>query len=140
MTWFGTGELQKVMFLALAFTVFLVPATIGAVDAVPDVYLRTASTLGASRATLIFRVLVPVAAPGIWQSMRTAFGVGWTYLVLTEVVVRDGGLGDLIEIANRRGPREHVYLIIILITLIAWIADILWVQLGNLLFPYRRTR
>jgi len=140
MAWFGIGEKQKVMFLALAFAIFLLPAVIGAIDGVPDIYLRTASTLGASRLTLVFRVLIPVAAPAIWQGMRLAFGVGWTYLVLTEVVVREGGLGDLIEISRRRGPQEHVYLIIILITLIAWIADIAWVQLGRLLFPYRRSR
>jgi ABC-type nitrate/sulfonate/bicarbonate transport system permease component len=140
MAWFGIGEKQKVMFLALAFGIYLLPAVIGAIDGVPDIYLRTASTLGASRRTLVFRVLIPVAGPGIWQGMRLAFGVGWTYLVLTEVVVREGGLGDLIEISRRRGPPEHVYLIIILITLIAWIADIAWVQLGHLLFPYRRTR
>jgi ABC-type nitrate/sulfonate/bicarbonate transport system permease component len=140
MSWFGIGETQKVMFLALAFGIYLLPMVIGAIDAVSDIYLKTASTLGASRFQMIFRVLIPVALPGIWQGMRLAFGVGWTYLVLTEVVVREGGLGDLIEISRRRGPQEHVYLIIILITLIAWIADICWVQLGYLLFPYRRPR
>ena len=133
--WFGIHEEQKIMFLALAFGIYLLPTVIGAIDSVPDIYLKTASTLGASRFDLVFRVLVPVALPGIWQGMRLAFGVGWTYLVLTEVVVREGGLGDLIEISRRRGPQEHVYLIIILITLIAWIADILWVQIGHFLFP-----
>lgn len=140
MAWFGTGETQKIMFLALAFAIYLLPSVIGAIDAVPDIYLRTAATLGAKRRTQVFRVLIPVAGPGIWQGMRLAFGVGWTYLVLTEVVVAEKGLGYLIEISRRRGPREHVYLIIILITLIAWIADIAWVQLGKLLFPYRRSR
>lgn len=138
--WFGIHEQQKVMFLALAFGIYLLPTVIGAIDAVPEIYLKTASTLGASRFQMVFRVLIPVALPGIWQGMRLAFGVGWTYLVLTEVVVREGGLGDLIEISRRRGPQEHVYLIIILITLIAWVADICWVQLGYLLFPYRRLR
>jgi len=140
MSWFGTGEEQKVVFLAMAFGIYLLPMVIGAIDAVPDVYLKTASTLGASRFELVFRVLVPVAMPAIWQGMRLAFGVGWTYLVLTEAVVMDGGLGTLIVMSQRRGPREHIYLVIILITLVAWIADILWVQLGRLFFPYRRAR
>jgi ABC-type nitrate/sulfonate/bicarbonate transport system permease component len=140
MSWFGTGELQKVFFLAMAFGIYLLPMVIGAIDAVPEVYLKTASTLGASRLDQVFRVLIPVALPGIWQGMRQAFGVGWTYLVLAEAVVMDGGLGTLIVISQRRGPREHIYLVIILITLVAWVTDIVWVQLGYLLFPYRRPR
>src|ERR1035437_7655440 len=70
MAWFGTGEKQKVIFLAMAFGIYLLPMVIGAIDAVPDIYLRTASTLGASRLDLVWRVLVPVALPGIWQGMR----------------------------------------------------------------------
>lgn len=139
MSWFGIGELQKVFFLALAFGIFLLPQVVTAIEKVPEVYLRTASTLGATRMQTVFRVLVPVAMPDIWHAMRLAFGVGWTYLVLTEVVVLERGLGALVAIAQRRGPREHIYLVIVTITLIAWGADLLWVWLGRKLFPYQRS-
>ena len=140
MSWFGTDELQKVVFLAMAFAIFLLPAVVTAIDAVPEVYLRTAYTLGAGRFQSIRRVLVPVAAPDIWHSMRLAFGVGWTYLVLAEVVVKTGGLGDLIDTARRRAMSGRVYLVIVIITVIAWVSDILWQQLGQLMFPYKRSR
>jgi NitT/TauT family transport system permease protein len=138
MAWFGIGELQKVVFLALAFGIYLLPLVVQAVDAVPEVYLRTAYTLGATRWQAIWRVLVPVALPDVWQAMRLAFGVGWTYLVLAEVVVRAGGLGDLFEHAKRYGKREDIYLVVVLITIIAWCSDLLWSGLGRWLFPYRR--
>jgi NitT/TauT family transport system permease protein len=138
MSWFGTDELQKTMFLAAAFAIYILPLVVKAVSSVPDVYLRTVYTLGASRWQTIRHVLVPIAAPDIWHAMRLAFGVGWTYLVLTEVVVMVDGLGYLIEISRRRGPREHIYLTIVMITLIAWIADILWARIGDVLFPYRK--
>jgi len=140
MSWFGLDETQKIVFLAMAFGIFLVPMVVKAVDSVPDVYLRTAYTLGATRWQVIRRVLVPVALPDIWHGMRLAFGIGWTYLVLAEVVVKTGGLGDLIDTARRRGMSGRVYLVIVVITLIAWIADVIWNQLANLLFPYRRSR
>lgn len=138
MAWFGTDDSQKVIFLAMAFAIYLLPLVIAAIDKVPEVYLRTAYTLGASRFQAIFRVLIPIAMPDIWQSMRLAFGVGWTYLVLAEVVVLVDGLGYLIGISQRRGPREDIYLVILTITLIAWIADMVWNYLGYLLFPYKR--
>jgi ABC-type nitrate/sulfonate/bicarbonate transport system permease component len=140
MSWFGLDEIQKVVFLAMAFGIYLLPLVITAIDAVPDVYLRTAYTLGAGRWHVIMRVLVPVALPRIWHSMRLAFGIGWTYLVLAEVVVKAGGLGDLIDTARRRAMSGRVYLVIVIITLIAWVADLLWARIGNLLFPYEGSR
>jgi len=140
MSWFGLDESQKVVFLAMAFCIFLLPMVVRAVDAVPDIYLRTAYTLGATRWQIIRRVLVPVALPDIWHSMRLAFGVGWSYLVLAEVVVKAGGLGDLIDTARRRGWSGRIYLVILIITVIAWVADLIWARLGTLIFPYRRSR
>ncbi len=139
MSWFGLDESQKVVFLAMAFCIFLLPMIIRAVDSVPDIYLRTAYTLGATRWTIIRRVLVPVALPDIWHSMRLAFGIGWSYLVLAEVVVKSGGLGDLIDTARRRAMSGRVYLVIVIITVIAWIADLIWARLSSLFFPYRRS-
>jgi NitT/TauT family transport system permease protein len=140
MSWFGLEESQKVVFLAMAFSIFLLPMVIRAIDSVPDVYLRTAYTLGATRWHIIRRVLVPIALPDIWHSMRLAFGIGWSYLVIAEVVVKSGGLGDLIDTARRRAMSGRVYLVIIIITVIAWMADLLWERLGALFFPYRRSR
>jgi NitT/TauT family transport system permease protein len=140
MSWFGIGEVQKVVFLAMAFSIYLLPLVISGIDSVPDVYLRTAYTLGANRRQIIRRVLVPVAFPEIWHSMRLAFGIGWTYLVLAEVVVKTGGLGDVIDTARRRAMSGRVYLVIVIITLIAWVADLIWSRLGNVFFPYRRSR
>lgn len=140
MAWFGTGEKMKIVFLAMAFAIYLLPVIIQAIESVPDVYLRTSYTLGADRIQALMRVLIPIALPDIWHGMRLAFGVGWTYLVLAEVVVQEQGLGSLVAIAQRRGPREHIYLVILIITIIAWIADLAWVQLGYLLFPYKRSR
>jgi NitT/TauT family transport system permease protein len=138
MSWFGIDEFQKVMFLAMAFGIYLLPLVVTAIVSVPDIYLRTSYTLGASRLDVILRVLIPIALPDLWHAMRLAFGVGWTYIVLAEVVVMVDGLGFLIQNSFRRGPREHIYLVILVITLIAWAADLAWERLGRILFPYRR--
>jgi len=140
MSWFGIDELQKIMFLAMAFGIYLLPLVVKAIENVPDIYLRTSYTLGTTRLQVIYRVLIPIALPDLWHAMRLAFGVGWTYIVLAEVVVMVDGLGFLIQNSFRRGPREHIYLVILAITLIAWIADLAWERLGRALFPYRRSR
>jgi NitT/TauT family transport system permease protein len=134
---FGTGELQKVMFLALAFGIYLVPLFVAAVDAVDDTYLKTAYTLGASRGQAVSRVLLPISWPDIYQAMRLGFGVGWSYILLAEMVDVGRGLGGIIITSQRRGPREHIYLVLVAIVIVAFVTDKLWGALGRWLFPYR---
>ncbi|MBZ0114462.1 MAG: ABC transporter permease [Thermoanaerobaculia bacterium] len=134
---FGTGEKQKVAFLALAFMIYLLPLIVSAVDSVDDVYLKTAYTLGASRSQVVRKVLLGVAWPDIYQAMRLGFGIGWSYIILAEMVDIGRGLGGIIIISQRRGPREHIYLVLLVIVLFAFVTDKLWLWVGKRLFPYR---
>jgi NitT/TauT family transport system permease protein len=108
-----------------------------AMDKVDDVYIQTAYTLGASRWQVVSRVLCPVAAYDIWNAARVAFGVGWTYIILAEIIFSEAGLGQIIIIAQRRGPREYMYLVILIIAMLAWLTDLLFGLIGRLLFPYK---
>lgn len=137
---FGTGELQKVLFLALAFAIYLLPLIVQAVDAVDDIYLKTAYTLGASRSQAVRKVLLAVAWPDIFQALRLSFGVGWSYILLAEMVDIGKGLGGIIMTSQRRGPREHIYLVLVVIVAVAFLADKAWVAAGRRLFPYREAR
>jgi ABC-type nitrate/sulfonate/bicarbonate transport system permease component len=133
---FGTGELQKVMFLALAFGIYLVPLIVAAVDGVDDTYLKTAYTLGASRTQAVSRVLLPIAWPEIFRALRLGFGVGWSYILLAEMVDVGRGLGGIIITSQRRGPREHIYLVLLVIVAVAFLTDKVWAAAGRWLFPY----
>ncbi|MCG6921160.1 MAG: ABC transporter permease [Acidobacteriota bacterium] len=134
---FGTGESQKVAFLGLAFGIYLVPLFVAAVDAVDDTYLKTAYTLGATRWQAASRVLLPIAWPEIFQAMRLGFGIGWSYILLAEMVDVGRGVGGIIITSQRRGPREHIYLVLLIIVAVAFLTDKVWVALGRRLFPYR---
>ena len=86
------------------------------------------------------KVLVPVALASVWDALRLAFGIGWTYIILAEVVAAERGLGNLIIVSQRRGPREHIYLVLVVIVLLAFVVDKLLVVLGYGLFPHRRVQ
>lgn len=134
----GTGEKQKIGFLGLAFLVYLLPLIVGAVEKVDDVYLKTAYTLGASRAQVVSKVLLGISWADIFQSLRLGFGVGWSYILLVEMIDIEKGLGGIIIMSQRRGPREHIYLVLIIIVALAFLTDKIWAALGRYLFPYRQ--
>jgi len=138
MSLFGTDEKQKVMFLAIAFGIYLLPLFLKAIEEVDNVYLQTAYTLGATRAQVVTKILLGIAFPNIYDSMRMGFGIGWGYIILAEMVdMGSGGVGAMILISQRQGPREHIYLVLLIIVLIAFITDKLWEIGAEWAFPYR---
>ncbi len=137
LVWFGLGELQKVAFLFLAAIGFVIFDTTRAVLDVDERYLQTAYTLGADRKTTIFKVLVPLAMPDIVNSLRLLFGLAFGYIVLAELIDAKYGLGYIIQVAQRRGPREHIYLVLFVITIIAFSIDRLTLYAQKKAFPYR---
>lgn len=68
------------------------------------------------------------------------FGVGWSYILLVEMVDMSKGIGGLIMVSQRRGPREHIYLVLVFIVAVAFLTDRLWAYAGRKLFPYREAR
>ncbi|OGK08430.1 MAG: hypothetical protein A2W80_14705 [Candidatus Riflebacteria bacterium GWC2_50_8] len=136
---FGTTEQQKIMFLALGFTIYLLPLFVKALEEVDNVYLQTGYTLGARKYDVLNRILLPIALPNMFDAMRIGFGVGWGYIILAEMVdMGSFGVGTLILTSQRRGPREDIYLVLIAIVVLAFITDKIWDMVDRELFPYRR--
>jgi NitT/TauT family transport system permease protein len=139
MTWFGTGETQKIGFLFIGCFVALLPLVIKDIADVPAAFLDVAVTKGASQWQLVRYVLFPVAQGNIWDHLRGIYGVGWGWIIMAEVFVRpEYGLGGLIEVSTRRSHTDAVFAVIIVIVLIAVACDQLWRLGGELLFPYRK--
>lgn len=137
---FGIGETQKVMFIFLACVAFVLADTTTSILDVGQEYVDTAYTLGASRWQAIIKVLVPLSMPAVFNSLRLLFGLAFGYVMLAELVRfgdEAGGLGNLINVSLRRGPREHVYLIVLIIPLVALAIDRLLYVVQRQLFPHR---
>ncbi len=86
------------------------------------------------------KVLLAVSWPDIYEALRMGFGVGWSYIILAEVVDSTSGLGGIIIGSQRIGPREHIYLVLVVIVVIAFVTDKVWAAIGRLLFPYRERK
>jgi NitT/TauT family transport system permease protein len=95
--WFGLSEaaIQVVVVLGAALPVTL--ATESAVRQLPPTIERAALTMGARGPTLLVRVLLPAALPGILTGAK----MGWTFalrsLMAGELLFVAGGLGQLLE-------------------------------------------
>ena len=114
------------------------PLFVAAVDAVDDTYLKTAYTLGATSWQAVeqgaagHRLARHLPGACAWASASAGATSSsrrwWT---------SGEGLGGIIITSQRRGPREHIYLVLLVIVAVAFLTDKLWVALGRRLFPYR---
>lgn len=137
LVWFGLGETQKIFFIFIACVGFVIFDTAGAIGAVDERYVETAYTLGGKRWQVVAKVLIPLALPDIVNSLRLLFGLAFGYIVLAELIDAKFGLGYIIQVAQRRGPREHIYWVLLIISLLAFGIDRLLLAAQRWLFPYR---
>jgi len=136
--WFGAPEIQKIWFLFVVYFIAILPLVIKTIADVPVAYLDVAVTKGASQWQLVWQVLFPVAQADIWDHLRGAYGVGWTWIILAEAWANaEDGLGYLLEISYRRTHMDRYFAVVIVVVLIAIVCDQLWRVGGRLLFPYK---
>ena len=135
--WFGIDEAQKVMFIFIACVPFVYSDTVRAISSVPDRYVETAQTLGASKWQIMTKVLVALALPDIYNSLRHLFGMAFGYIMLAELINASYGLGYLLMTSQRRGLSEHIILILMVIGLLAFAIDRMLYFFQRGLFPYR---
>ena len=85
---------------------------------------------------LLRKVLLPLALPDIINNLRLIFGVAFGYIMLAEVIDAKRGLGFIITQSQRVGPREHIFLCLIIISLLAFGIDQSIRSLQRKFFPY----
>jgi NitT/TauT family transport system permease protein len=136
--WFGIYDQMKVAFLAFGIIVFLLPTVIARIDEVEDVYLQTVFTLGASKWQIIKSVYFPAVMSRLLDDIRVLTAVSWTYIIVAEYINKDGGgLGALIYIKRRLQQVPDMFAIILVIILIGFLQDQIFVYLSRRLFPFR---
>jgi len=136
--WFGIDETQKTMFIFIATVPFVFFDAARAVLDVHDRYVETAQTLGASSRQVVTKVLIALALPDIFSSLRNLFGLAFGYIMLAELINAKYGLGYLLMNSQRRALTEHIFAILILIGLLAYGIDRLLLFFQRGLFPYRQ--
>jgi ABC-type nitrate/sulfonate/bicarbonate transport system permease component len=137
MLFFGIGEQQKIMFIFIASVPFIFSDTLKAITLVPERYVETAQTLGASRWQIIYKVLFPLALPEIVTSLRFLFGLALGYIMLAEAINAESGLGHMIIMGEKRSLDAQNYLLLIIIGLLAYLVDWTLRSFQRGIFPYR---
>lgn len=134
--WAGIGDLQKVLILFLG-TFFQQSLMI--MDNVKNIdrnLIRAGQTLGFSNFEILYRIILPAASPGIWDTFRITIGWTWTYLVVAELVAASEGLGRRIMDAQRYLSTDTILFGTLFIGILGLLTDYLFKKSGRVLFRW----
>lgn len=134
---FGMDETMKVAFLWFGMFFYLLAVVVEEVNRVDNALLETAFTLGAKRRHALW-LMFRASLPAIFSSFRILYDIGWTYVILAEMVNARKGVGYMVEAARKVLDFERVYAGIIAIGIAAFLFRFLLTFLERRLFPWRQ--
>jgi NitT/TauT family transport system permease protein len=140
LVWFGPTDTAKLALLFIGVVFFLTALILDNSEAVPGEFVEAALTMGASRSEVVLNVVVPAAAPAIFDSMRNMIAVGWTYLVIAEIVGAEDGIGAMMMRAGRSLSVDSIMAGILMIGILGVMTDILFRIAARLLLPWAASR
>mgnify|MGYP006278779121 FL=1 len=134
--WAGIGEAQKLalIFIGSFFQLVLMIAVI--VGNTRRDLVEAAYTLGVSDRSLIWRVLIPGAAPDIAETLRMVLGWAWTYVIVAELIGASSGIGHMITDSQALLATDQIIFGIIVIGVIGLLSDLLFKFINRRLFPW----
>lgn len=122
--WFGIGETSKILLIYLAIFAPVAMSALAGVRSAQQVRVRAAQSLGASRAQVLWFVILPGALPEILTGLRIGLGVGWSTLVAAELIAATRGLGFMVQSAGEFLATDVVLAGIAVIAVIAFILEL----------------
>lgn len=134
--WFGLGETPKIALITWGtFFPVWVNTFIGVRD-VPNIYVRSAASLGASPTGVMLQVVLPAALPFVIAGLRQATAVAFVILVAAELVGASSGLGYLISFSHLVFRVDMMFVGLMALGALGFLADTLFAAALDRIFPW----
>jgi ABC-type nitrate/sulfonate/bicarbonate transport system permease component len=121
--WLGLGDGSKIL---LIFLGCMLPVTLGAFNGARSsdrTLVWSARSMGASRARMLWDVVVPSAMPELLNGIRTALALSFILLVSAELIVSESGFGYLIGFLGDNGSYDAMFAVVLTVSLLGFAAD-----------------
>ena len=120
---FGIGTPSKIAFTVLECLYPIVVTCYFGFRGIQTRLIWTAQNFGASRTTILRRIVIPAALPSIFSGLRIALPVSIIVVVITEMIGDSIGLGYYITIWSTRFSFANVYAAIFVIGVCGLVLD-----------------
>jgi sulfonate transport system permease protein len=98
--WLGIGEWSKIMIISFGVCFHTVVSSYGSADNVSKRLIRMARSFEVNNASIVRKVVLPAALPGILSGFRVSTSIGIILLVTAEMIGSNEGIGAFILAAG----------------------------------------
>jgi len=134
--WIGLGEPARIIIIFLGIVFYNAIMVADAVKFIPNELLSVAYTLGANRLEVLLRVILPAIVPSILDTLQVNISGAWTFLVISELIAAENGLGFRIVQSQRFLQTDKVLFVIAIIGLIGLLTDYAFKLLSQQITPW----
>lgn len=121
--WFGIGEGSKYALIAFGTFTPTVVATYGAVDNVDRTLIRMGQSFGLSWFSIVRKIVLPGAMPGILSGLRISLAIAIILLVAAEMLGAQFGIGAYILEAGSLYDLERLFVGVVILSLLGVIVS-----------------
>jgi NitT/TauT family transport system permease protein/sulfonate transport system permease protein len=134
--WFGLGETSKLFLIGWGvFFPVWINTYLGMRDVDPLI-IRASAALGASGRRMLTHVILPAALPFVIAGLRVSISIAFVLLVASEIVGAIKGVGYLIQLSQMTYRIDRMFVGLIFLGIMGFLADRCFVIIVNRLFPW----
>lgn len=137
---FGLGDASKVALVGIGVFYLVLINTMAGVLNIPSIFLDVGRNFGASRLQVFRTIALPGALPLIFAGLRLGLGIGLILIVIAEIVGARSGIGYMIWQAWTIFQVERMYVGLVVIAILGWLAALILDAVERLLIPWRPRR
>lgn len=134
---FGTGELSKVMIVAISIFFMIALSTMSGVLAIDDQFHDVARNLGATRWQMFYTVALPGSLAPIFTGMRLSLGFSLIVIVGTEFLMANEGIGHVIWQNYQILRIKEMFVGLIVTGLMGWAMNLVLDMAERTFVPWR---
>lgn len=135
--WFGIDEASKYALIAFGTFTPTVVATYGAVDNVDRTLIRMGQSFGLSWFSIVRKIVLPGAMPGILSGLRVSMAIAIILLVAAEMLGAEYGIGAYILEAGSLYDLERLFAGVIILSALGVIVSVVIGMVEKRLLAWR---
>lgn len=121
---FGVDQLGKIMLIIIGTFPLITRDIYLETKKIPRSVIVKALTMGASQFGVIYRVVMPLILPRLIDTIRLVLGSAWLFLIASEAIASQDGLGYRIFLVRRYLSMDVILVYVAWITVLAYSFDI----------------
>lgn len=123
MIWLGVGDASKILVIVLGASLPIIYHAWQGGKSVPTTVVWSAAAMGMKRPARLVRIVLPAALPEIFIGLRTGLILALITMVVSEIVARSNGIGNLLFNAMDMALYDRVFAAIIIIAAMGYVFD-----------------